>query len=207
MLRVEDYTAGYADNQFLFKEMSFEMEPGQVVGVTGLNGSGKSTFIKGLLNFAPYKKGKVILDGDDISRWTPSTIFRRKSIAYLSQRDRVFPHLTVGEHIRLYRSYAKNKEHDQVESRLSKYFESDTSMLASTLSGGEQLLLGLLCVAILNTDYVFLDEPSDSLDVYHQEFLEEVLSSWKSEKGLLVVEQNTEVLRDIVDTNLVIGRV
>ena len=207
MLKVEDYTAGYADNQFLFKEMSFEMKPGQVVGVTGLNGSGKTTFIKGLLNFAPYKKGNIILDEDDISRWAPSTIFQKKSIAYLSQRDRVFPHLTVGEHIRLYRSYAKKGEQDQVASLLSKFFESHTHKLASTLSGGEQLLLGLLCVAILNTDYVFLDEPSDSLDVHFQEFLGVVLSFWKSEKGLLVVEQNTEVFRDIVDTNLVISRV
>ena len=211
MLRVENYTAGYADNQFLFKELSFELKPSQVVCVTGLNGSGKSSFIKGLLNFAPYKKGKVILDEDEISRWTPSAIFQEKSIAYLSQRDRVFPHLTVGEHIRLYRSYAKKKEQDKVETLLSNFFVSHnhTHKLGSTLSGGEQLLLGLLCVAILNTDYVFLDEPSDSLDVSHQEFLEKVLTYWKlkREKGLLVVEQNTEVLRDIVDTNLVIGRV
>ena len=205
MLRVENYTAGYADNQFLFKEMSFEMEPGQVIGVTGLNGSGKSTFIKGLLNLVPYKKGKVFLEGDDISRWDPTAIFCKKSIAYLSQRDRVFPHLTVGEHIRLYRAYAKKRGHDCVEAWLLERLKSHTNKLASTLSGGEQLILGLLCVAILNTDYVVLDEPSDSLDVQSQELLKRVLSSWKTEKGLLVVEQNTEVLSNIVDKNLVIG--
>ena len=206
MLKVEDYTTGYAPNQFLFKELSFELNPGQVIGVTGLNGSGKSTFLKGLLNFAPYKKGKIILDGDDISDWNPTTIFGKKSISYLSQRDRVFKHLTVGEHIRLYRAYSKKKGLNEVEHRLFDLLQSRTDSLASSLSGGEQLILSLLCVAILDSDYVFLDEPSDSLDVHYLELLKQVLGSWKKDKGLLVVEQNTEVLRDIADSNLIIDR-
>lgn len=205
MLKVDNYTAGYADNQFLFKEVSFELEPGQVIGVTGLNGSGKSTFLKGLLNLVSFKIGKIVLDGDDITDWPSSNIFRKKSIAYLSQRDRVFGHLTVSEHIKLYQTYSKNfNQNSEVINQLFVLLESRKETLASSLSGGEQLLLALLCVAILNPDYVFLDEPSDSLDVNYKELLLVILSSWKSDKGLLVVEQNTEILTSLSDKELII---
>lgn len=206
MLKVDDYTAGYTDNQFLFREVSFELEPGQVIGVTGLNGSGKSTFIKGLLNIVSYKKGKIVLEGDDITHWNPTTIFRKKSIAYLSQRDRVFDHLTVNEHIRLYRAYSKKSIFSDVEPLLYDLMRSHKNVLASSLSGGEQLILALLCVAILNPDYIFLDEPSDSLDGKYKELLLRIMSSWKKDKGLLVVEQNTGILETISDFDLVIDR-
>ena len=206
MLKVDDYTAGYTDNQFLFREVSFELEPGQVIGVTGLNGSGKSTFIKGLLNIVSYKKGKIVLEGDDITHWNPTTIFRKKSIAYLSQRDRVFDHLTVNEHIRLYRAYSKKSIFSDVEPLLYDLMRSHKNVLASSLSGGEQLILALLCVAILNPDYIFLDEPSDSLDGKYKELLLRIMSSWKNDKGLLVVEQNTGILETISDFDLVIDR-
>lgn len=206
MLRVENYTAGYADNQFLFKEVSFEMGPGQVIGVTGLNGSGKSTFLKGLLNLISHKKGKIIFDNDDITDWNPTKIFSKKSIAYLSQRDRVFNHLTVNEHIKLYRAYSKKNEQNEVVSRLEDLLYSHKVALASTLSGGEQLILALLGVAILNPNYIFLDEPSDSLDTTHKELLLQILSSWKNEKGLLVVEQNTDIFKTIANINLKIDR-
>lgn len=206
MLKVDNYTAGYADNQFLFREVSFELEPGQVIGVTGLNGSGKSTFIKGLLNIVSYKKGKIVLEGDDITHWNPTTIFRKKSIAYLSQRDRVFDHLTVNEHIQLYRAYSKKSNFSDVEPILYNLLRSHKNVLASSLSGGEQLILALLCVAILNPDYIFLDEPSDSLDVKYKELFLNIMSSWKKDKGLLVVEQNIWILETISDFNLVIDR-
>lgn len=206
MLKVENYTAGYANKQFLFKEVSFELEPGRVIGVTGLNGSGKSTFLKGLLNLVPYKKGKIILDSDDITNWNPTTIFNKKSIAFLSQRDRVFNHLTVNEHISLYRAYSKRNGQGIVVSQLEDLLHPHKDALASTLSGGEQLVLALLGVAMKNSDYVFLDEPSDSLDVNYKELFLQILLSWKSEKGLLVVEQNIEILKTIVDSNLIIDR-
>lgn len=206
MLKVENYTAGYADKRFLFKEVFFELEPGQVIGVTGLNGSGKSTFLKGLLNLVSYKKGKIILDGDDITNWSPTTIFGKKSIAYLSQRDRVFNHLTVNEHIKLYNAYSKRNEQSTIVAQLEDLLCSHKDALASTLSGGEQLVLALLGVAMINSDYVFLDEPSDSLDVNYKELLLQILSSWKREKGLLVVEQNIEVLKTVTDINLIIDR-
>ena len=206
MLKVENYTAGYADNQYLFKEVSFELDTGQIIGVTGMNGSGKSTFIKGLLNLVSYKKGKIVLNSDDITNWTPTTIFRNKSIAYLSQRDRVFKHLTVDEHIRLYRAYSKRYESHSIDPRLYDLLQPHKKALASKLSGGEQLILGLLCVAILNSDYVFLDEPSDSLDINHKDLLLQILSSWKRNKGLLVVEQNMEILKKLSDNNLKIDK-
>ena len=207
MLKVENYTAGYAVNQFLFKDVSFKLETGQIIGVTGLNGSGKSTFIKGLLNFVSFKKGKVFLDGDDITNWNPTNIFRKKSIAYLSQRERVFKHLTVDEHLKLYHAYSKKNEQNGVEPQLYDFLRPHKDALASNLSGGEQLILALLCISILNPDFVFLDEPSDSLDVNYKEILLHILSSWKSNKGILVVEQNIEILKTISDINLIIDRI
>jgi len=196
MLTVNNYTAGYARNQFLFQEMSFELKPCEIIGITGTNGSGKSTFIKGLINLTPFRKGTICIDNDDVSQWDSSTIFRRKSIGYLSQRERVFSHLTVEENLRLYANYAKADIilEDDLYQQMQDIVQSKAKLPAANLSGGEQLILGLLCLTILNPKIVLLDEPSDSLDTKFKELLIQILLHWKKSKSILMVEQNTEIL-------------
>lgn len=199
MLIVENYTAGYANNQYLFHEMSFKLKPHEIIGIRGINGCGKSTFIKGLINLTPIKKGKIFMDNDNISYWNTSQIFKLKSIGYLSQRERIFNHLTVWENIKLYSYYSKRGgiiETDFYEKMLS-VINDKKNIPAANLSGGEQLILNLLCITILNPNTILLDEPSDSLDTKFKELLIQILLYWKKTKSILIVEQNLDILENV----------
>jgi len=206
MLKIENYTAGYTNSNFLFQEISLEIQSGHAVGIKGTNGCGKSTFIKGIINLAPIKKGTVFLNGIDISKWETAKIFQTKQIGYLSQRDRIFGHLTVSENIQMYRYYSQDKKlpDSDISKELFAIIESKQNFLASTLSGGEQLILALYCLEILNPDILLLDEPSDSLDVNFKTILIDLISYWKvSDKAILLIEQNLEIL-NIITNNIII---
>lgn len=202
MLKIENYTAGYANLDYLFKEVSLEILPTQVVGIKGTNGCGKSTFIKGLINLTPIKKGSIYLNGTDISNWETVRIFQTKQVGYLSQRERVFGHLTVSENIQMYRYYTQDKQlpDSNISEKLLAIIDSKRNLLASTLSGGEQLILSLYCLEILNPKFLLLDEPSDSLDNNFKMILIDLINYWKKvKKGILLVEQNLDILNLITD--------
>ena len=135
MLKIDNYTAGYTDSNYLFQEVSLEIPPKHVVGIKGTNGCGKSTFIKGLINLAPVKKGTILLNGVDISKWETAKIFQTKQIGYLSQRERIFGHLTVLENIQMYRYYSQDKKlpNTNISKKLFAIIESKQNLLASTL--------------------------------------------------------------------------
>jgi ABC-type branched-subunit amino acid transport system ATPase component len=205
VLEVKNYTAGYSKNQYLFDETTIKILPGSIVGIKGMNGCGKSTFIKGLINLIPEKKGEIYLNGINITKWETSRIFRTKQLGYLSQRNRVFNHLTVSEHIKLQLLYSNKFEIHSIPSYeiLYSLIELKQDILASTLSGGEQLILNLLCLIILNPDVILLDEPSDSLDINIKIELKNLFLYWKEKnKSILLVEQNTNFQESVCNSIL-----
>ena len=202
LLEVIKYTVGYSKNQYLFDETSIKVLQGNIVGIKGSNGCGKSTFVKGLINLTPIKKGEIFLDDTKITNWETNRIFRTNQIGYLSQRERVFKHLTVYEHLKLQKAYLgyPNSSSNQIYDRLFSAIESKQKYFASTLSGGEQLILNLLCLLILNPGTIILDEPSDSLDLNNKEFLFDIIQLWKNEnKSILIIEQDINFLNKISD--------
>lgn len=208
MLEVFDFSVGYTKEQFLFKNISFKLLPGQIIGIQGPNGCGKSSFIKGIINQVPYKQGKIYLNGKEITNCETSKIFKIAKIGYLNQRNRVFDNLTVAEHIKLHLIYSRKNvlpDNDHFK-MLNKVIFKKENFLASTLSGGEQLILCLMCLDIINPDFLLLDEPSDSLDLIHFEILNELLKSWRNlNKGILLIEQNTLLLQKLSNIFLTIN--
>jgi ABC-type branched-subunit amino acid transport system ATPase component len=209
MLKIDNYTAGYTNSNYLFQEVSLEILPKHVVGIKGTNGCGKSTFIKGLINLTPVKKGTIHLNEIDITQWDTTKIFQTKQIGYLSQRDRIFGHLTVSENIQMYRYYSQNKKlpDSDISKKLFAIIESKQNFSASKLSGGEQLILGLYCLEILNPKVLLLDEPSDSLDSKFKTVLIDLINYWKmSGKAILLVEQNLDILNIITNSIIILNR-
>lgn len=202
MLEIRNYTTGYSKNLYLFEEISIKVQQGEIIGIKGSNGCGKSTFIKGIINLTPIKVGEIYLNNNDISSLETSKIFRTNSIGYLSQRERIFNHLTVSEHIKMQWMYTFDKSYQRstILQKLYEKIESKKNLLASSLSGGEQLILNLLCLEIMNPQVLLLDEPTDSLDNSNKDLLKNILISWKSRnKSIVLVEQNYDILSNISD--------
>jgi len=102
MLRVEHITTGYGKKQVL-TDVSFEVNEGAMVLLTGGNGSGKSTVLKTIYGLLKtwMPEGKIIFNGEDITA-LPTALMLRKGIAYLPQKKNVFEDFTVEENLLTY---------------------------------------------------------------------------------------------------------
>src|SRR5262245_38787330 len=97
MLRITDIHTYYGDSHIL-QGISLSMERGQVVGILGRNGIGKTTLIRSIIGFTPPRRGQVLFKERDITKW-PSNRIVSLGLGLVPQGRRVFPSLTVDENL------------------------------------------------------------------------------------------------------------
>src|SRR5579885_1618268 len=99
MLQLESVNVYYGESHIL-RNVSFAVEPGQVLCLMGRNGVGKTTTLKAVMGLLPIRSGRVWFDGVEITKESPDRRVRR-GLAYVPQGREIFPHLTVRENLRL----------------------------------------------------------------------------------------------------------
>src|SRR3982074_3983529 len=100
LLTLDNVTAGYAQDIDVLREVSLQVLPGQVSGLIGLNGAGKSTVIKTICGFLRAKAGRIELEGESIAAIEPHRLIDR-GICCIPQESSLFPYLTVEENLLL----------------------------------------------------------------------------------------------------------
>lgn len=99
MLEVKNISSGYGKKQVLF-DVSFDVKPGEIVLLTGGNGSGKSTVLKCIYNLLPLWQGNIIFEGQQVDTKKPSDLIGL-GIVYIPQKDFCFENLTVEENLKI----------------------------------------------------------------------------------------------------------
>jgi urea transport system ATP-binding protein len=190
VLRVKSLDTGYAEATVLHA-VDFELQRGEIFGLLGKNGMGKSTLLKCIMGFLPKTAGQVELDGKDISTLPPHLI-ARAGIGYVAQEKALFQDLTVEENIRLsVRSRPIAAALGEIEASFP-FLLKRLGQRAGTLSGGEQKML-LIARSVANGPRLLLiDEISEGLQPTMIERVASILTSLVKQKGtaVLLVEQN-----------------
>ena len=147
------------------ESLDLEVRRGEIFGLLGPNGSGKTTTIRMLTGLLPPTSGSAQVVGIDIVK-TPEQVRRR--IGYMSQRFGLYDDLTVRENLEFYAGLYGlfgPERRERVGAQLAEYrFEARESQLAGTLSGGWKQRLALACATTHQPDLVFLDEPTAGVD-------------------------------------------
>ena len=100
ILKINNLWGGYKEGIDILRGISMEVQQGEAVGIIGLNGSGKSTFGKAIMNMIPFRKGEIFFEGEDITSLTTSQLSHR-GIAIMQQGGKVFPNLSVWDNLQM----------------------------------------------------------------------------------------------------------
>jgi branched-chain amino acid transport system ATP-binding protein len=180
------------------------------VCVVGRNGMGKSTLCNTIMGLVSPTAGSIRFDGTDIAGMAPEQVARR-GIAYVPQGRRLFPSLTVDEHLRMLARKARGKRWtpDAIYELFPRLAERRRNGGAQ-LSGGEQQMLAVARALLLNGRLLVMDEPSEGLAPTIVDTLIDAIHHLVGEGvAVLVVEQNLRAATEIADRQLVMvsGRI
>lgn len=210
LLEVQDIHTYYGDAHVL-QGLSLTLEQGQILGLLGRNGVGKTTLVNSIIGFTPPRRGRVLFKGADITGASSFTTVRA-GMGLVPQGRRVFPTLTVAENLQV-----AERSTDRHGWNLERVYELFPRLAerrrqrARTLSGGEQQMLAIGRALLMRPSLLMLDEPSFGLAPLVVEEIFRALGGINRDEGvsLLIVEQNASLALDLADHAVLIetGRV
>ena len=181
--------------------VTLEVGPGEVVGLLGRNGVGKSTTLKAIAGLVHPSAGEVVFEGRPIGRLA-SHVVARLGIGYVPEERRIFPLLTVLENLRTgldRRGVAKARKAELLD-KIYAYFPilaERRNQAGGTLSGGEQQMLAIARAMTLEPKIILLDEPTEGLMPRMVSQILEIVGALRDEGvAVLLVEQNVPLTLD-----------
>jgi len=199
ILEVQDIHTYYGD-AYVLQGLSLKVEEGQILGLLGRNGVGKTTLVNSIVGFTPPRRGKILFKGVDITQFSSFETVRM-GMGLVPQGRRVFPSLSVEENLRVAgRNVGRHRWNLEQVFALFPRLEERRAQRARTLSGGEQQMLAIGRALMTNPDCLIMDEPSEGLAPIVIQGVWEAVGKLKEEGlSILLVEQNASLAIKLVD--------
>lgn len=192
------------------KDISFEVNKGEVVGLLGPNGAGKTTTFYMIVGLVKANKGHVFLDDTDITSM-PMNERAKVGLGYLPQEASIFRKLTVEENIRLVLEMNEKLEEDEkeelLENLLNEFGLQRLRRYAGlSLSGGERRRCELARALAASPEFILLDEPFTGIDPIAIGEIKEIIRRLSKQKGLgvLITDHNPKATLSITDRAYII---
>ncbi len=185
------------------KDVSFEVNEGEIVVLIGANGAGKTTTMHAVSGLIPKFSGKVFYDGKDITD-VPSHKLAYMGMAQVPEGRRIFQELSVKDNLILgaYSRKSKSEIADSFKEVYAKFpiLEERKNQVAGTLSGGEQQMLAMARALMSKPKIILMDEPSMGLSpLYVQRVFSFIKEIREQGTTILLVEQNAKQALSIAD--------
>jgi branched-chain amino acid transport system ATP-binding protein len=208
MLEIDHLSGGYGRAQVLF-DVRLEVAAGEVVGLLGRNGAGKSTTLKTIMGLLPAFGGEVRLGGKRIDRLQPHEV-ARAGLGYVPEERRIFTDLTVQENLEVGRRLPQPGMPAWSHGRLMALFPSLAGMLnrrAGLMSGGEQQMLCIARTLAGNPRAILLDEPCEGLAPLVVAQIARAIGELKQAGvTVLLAEQGSQLTRRLADRSYTLER-
>lgn len=193
----------------IVRGVSVQVKYGEVVGLLGPNGAGKTTTFYMVVGLVKPDQGRVVLDGNDITRM-PMYLRARNGIGYLSQEPSVFRKLSVADNLTAIletmglSALERRERRDQLLNELGIAHLSDS--MAYTLSGGERRRVEIARALTLSPKFILLDEPFAGIDPLAVQDIQLIISLLKGKGiGVLITDHNVRETLAITDRAYIIN--
>ncbi len=195
--------------------VSFEVRPGEIVGLLGRNGAGKTTSFRMTIGMIDPNEGRVYFRGEEVTQ-LPMYKRAQRGMGYLSQEPSVFQRLTVEQNLlailETIRTYGRRERRQRAEALMKQFgiYELRRQQ-ARTLSGGERRKLEIARAMVTNPMLMLLDEPFSGVDPIAVEELQREIRRLRQEHGIaiLLTDHNVRETLSVTDRSYIIfeGRV
>ena len=189
MLKVENLSVHYGMIQAV-RDVSFEVNEGEVVSLIGANGAGKTSILRTISGLVRPSAGKIEFLGQEIQK-VPAQKIVASGLSQVPEGRHVFPGLTVMENLEMGAFLKKDREENQAN--LKKVFsrfprlEERKNQDAATLSGGEQQRIGIVRAIIGEPKILLMDEPFSALDAISRKQLQTLTKDLHKEFGMTTI--------------------
>jgi ABC-type multidrug transport system fused ATPase/permease subunit len=199
-IRFDRVSFGYDGDAQVLHEVSFDIEPGQVVGIVGSTGSGKSTLLSLLPRFYDPKLGRILIDGVDIADYKVAAL--RAQIGFVLQDSVLFPG-TIRENIAYGRPDATEQDivaaarianADEFIARMPRGYDSLVGENGNTLSGGQRQRIAIARTVLRNSPILVLDEPTAALDPQSELLVIEALQRLMRGRTVIMIAHRLNTL-------------
>jgi subfamily B ATP-binding cassette protein MsbA len=201
-IQFEHVAFGYTSDAKVLGDVSFHIRPGQLVGVVGPTGSGKSTVVSLIPRFYDPSAGRVVIDGRDARDYKLGAM--RDQIGYVLQ-DTVLFRGTIAENIAFGRpgatrgdivAAAQLANADEFISKMPQGYDTMVGDRGSTLSGGQRQRIGIARVMVRNSPILLLDEPTAALDSESERLVVEALERLMKGRTVIMIAHRLSTIRD-----------
>ncbi len=201
-IKFDSVSFGYSEDANVLREVSFQINAGQMIGVVGPTGSGKSTIVSLIPRFYDPVSGKVTLDGTDVRDLQIRGL--RNQIAFVLQ-DTVLFHGTVADNIAYGKGSATRDEivtaaelanATEFISKMPQGYDTMVGDRGDTLSGGQRQRLGIARAVIRNSPILILDEPTAALDSESEKLVMDALEKLMKGRTVIVIAHRLSTIRD-----------
>lgn len=211
MLTIRDLHSHYGSGHII-QGISLSAKPGEVIGIFGRNGVGKTTLLKTIAGWVQATSGSIELGTTKLNGLSPDRICRA-GVGFVPEDRRIFPGLTVQENLELGLMQVRGRSSADERVAINKIYERFPRLgerrrqLGTTLSGGEQQMLAMARVLVGAPQLVLVDEPSEGLAPMIVAEIFAIIRELR-ERGciVLLVEQNVREALNVTDRFIAIER-
>jgi putative ABC transport system ATP-binding protein len=179
------------DDRDVLHDITFTVNPGELVALTGASGSGKTTLLQLIGSLDSPTTGRILVDGVNVGELRRPAIFRRNTVGFVFQLHYLLPSLTVRENVELPMEaahVARRERNDRARALLAEVgLDGRAGAMPSELSGGERQRVAIARALANQPPLVLADEPTGSLDTVASRQVWRLLSEIRASRGTTVI--------------------